>query len=343
MRSMLSRALNIAKPPPRRPSSHDAQHGTTPKPRVCILADKRGWAYDTCAHNIKQHLAQEFDITLHYANENPAISPADFDLLHICFWGEQNTRGFSPRRTIKLVSSHRWQDDPDLGGPMTPAEFARRRLAGCKTAMGASRRLADLIGPVFPRTFHTPHGVDTARFTPKQGPSQPALVFGWAGNPNDKVKGFFELVQPACGEDFVLRAATGNLRHAEMPEFYRTIDVILVSSTHEGDPLTLTEAMACGCFPVCVDVGIVPELIEHERNGYIVPERSIPAFRAAMRWCENNRERVRAAGRANAALIARERSWAICAQSFAAAYRDTLAFAEQPLLSRLAARVLPAA
>ena len=42
-----------------------------------------------------------------------------------------------------------------------------------------------------------------------------------------------------------------------MHEFFRKIDVYTVASRHEGEPLTLIEAMGAGCFPVCSDVGIV--------------------------------------------------------------------------------------
>jgi glycosyltransferase involved in cell wall biosynthesis len=109
-----------------------------------------------------------------------------------------------------------------------------------------------------------------------------------------------------------------------MAKFYRKVDIFVVASRHEGEPLTLLEAMASGCFPVCVDVGIVPELVKHKVNGYIVPERSVDAFRQAFEWCDSNRDQVRAAGLANARLIARERNWGICAEIYGRVYRDTL-------------------
>jgi len=67
--------------------------------------------------------------------------------------------------------------------------------------------------------------------------------------------------------------------------------------------------MACGCFPVCADVGIVPELIKHKQNGYIVSERSPQAFSDAFRWCEQNLTFIRKAGQENAKMLAHKRSW----------------------------------
>ena len=295
------------------------------RPRICILVGDPGWAFDNSAREIKRQLATEFDITIHHAVDRPTFSAADCDLLHVCFWGESRHQliDFDKKRIITEISSHRWQDNPNFG-PCTPAEFVRRYLAHCDTAICTSRRLCAIVEKVFPRTFHTPNGVDVGRFNPAKRPFRPNLVFGWAGKAADEVKGFRDIVQPACDGRFCLLAATGDVPHRQMPEFYRQLDVIVVASRNEGEPLTLIEAMACGCYPVCVNVGIVPELIEHGRNGYIVPERTIDAFQNALQWCEDNCEEVRAASLVNAELIARDRNWDVCAQSFARVYRDTL-------------------
>jgi glycosyltransferase involved in cell wall biosynthesis len=296
------------------------------------LAGVPGWAYDNSAREIKRQLAYEFDITICYAVDHPSLSSVDYDLLHICFWGEDRYQliNFDKNRIIMEVSSHRWQDDHRFG-PCTPDEFVRRYLANCETVICTSRRLTQIVEKVFFRTFHTPNGVDVARFRPGPPKSGPRLVFGWAGKAADDVKGFKDIVEPACKERVSLLAATGDWPYQQMHQFYQKLDVILVAARNEGEPLTLIEAMACGCYPVCVDVGIVPELIEHERNGYIVFERTIDAFQYAVQWCENNCDKVRAAGLTNAKLIARDRNWDICAQSFARAYRDTLMRADRLL------------
>jgi glycosyltransferase involved in cell wall biosynthesis len=297
------------------------------KPRICILADTPGWAHDNWSRQIAQQLANEFDITIRYGVNYPKLSLADYDLIQICFWAERRYQliGLPPQRIIKMVSSHRWQENSAYG-PCTPDEFARRYLMNCDTVICSSLRLVTLMEKVFPRVFHTPKGVDVTRFKPGDAKrSGPGLIFGWAGNAKDELKGFDDIIEPACGRQFPLVAATGGLTHSEMADFYRRTDIFIVASRHEGDPLTLIEAMASGCFPVCVDVGIVPELIKHGKNGYIVPERSVEAFQAAFRWCVDHHDKVRAAGVANADLIARERSWSVRAESFARVYRETLA------------------
>jgi glycosyltransferase involved in cell wall biosynthesis len=301
------------------------------RPRICLLVNDPDWSYDFSAQQIKKHLLPNFNIDIRYAVEQPQLSPETYDLLHVCFWADDHHQqfAFDRKRVIKEVSSHRWQY-PGPYGPCTPAEFAGRYLCDCDTVICTSLRLVKIIMDVFPRTYHTPNGIDPNQFSPTQRHLLgDRLVFGWAGNPDERQKGFRDIIEPACGDRFVLLSTTGKVNYRDMPEFYRQIDVIIVSSRHEGEPLTLLEAMASGCFPVCVDVGIVPELIRHGWNGYIVPERTADAFRKAFEWCEIHRDKVHAAGLANAKLVARERNWEMCARNFGRVYKETIARANK--------------
>lgn len=50
-----------------------------------------------------------------------------------------------------------------------------------------------------------------------------------------------------------------NLPEQEMPNFYRSMDYILVPSTNEGGPMCVLEALACGKEVIAPDVGWVNE------------------------------------------------------------------------------------
>ena len=134
------------------------------------------------------------------------------------------------------------------------------------------------------------------------------LRIGWAGNQDDSCKGLYDILEPAAGDAYEIVIAGGDVDPAQMGEFYNSIDVLCVASTAEGEPLTLIEGMACGVFPVVVDVGIVPELVRDGENGLIV-ERSAAAFRAAFQWCASHLDEVRAAGRENAQSLLATRTW----------------------------------
>jgi len=48
-------------------------------------------------------------------------------------------------------------------------------------------------------------------------------------------------------------------------------DYFLMPSSYEGLPISLLEAMACGCTPICTAVGGIPNVVTDGQNGYLVP------------------------------------------------------------------------
>ena len=62
----------------------------------------------------------------------------------------------------------------------------------------------------------------------------------------------------------------------------KRMDVFCLPSLSEGLPNALMEAMAVGCACVASRVGGVEVLIEHERNGLLVPPGDAPALAAAL-------------------------------------------------------------
>jgi glycosyltransferase involved in cell wall biosynthesis len=146
------------------------------------------------------------------------------------------------------------------------------------------------------------------------------LVVGWAGNADQTDKNVPMIIKAWPKE---LRVADRCLTQGEMGDFYNSIDVITCMSDAEGDPRTLIEGMACGCFPVTVDVGVVPELVKHGENGLIIP-KTTEALAAALAWCRDNVDFVRAAGRRNAQEMLRTRTWAAAASSWGDAFDAAL-------------------
>ncbi|TGN19956.1 glycosyltransferase [Leptospira idonii] len=64
---------------------------------------------------------------------------------------------------------------------------------------------------------------------------------------------------------------TGFVPNAELHEVYPKYDLFLTASTMETQGLVVLEAIACGLPAVGVDSFALPELIQHEKNGYIAP------------------------------------------------------------------------
>jgi glycosyltransferase involved in cell wall biosynthesis len=276
------------------------------KPRVLLLADRPEWAFARTAQAISRRLSDEFDFQIEYTWNQPDLSRYSFDLFYVFFFGATYHQRFvdDPRRVIKEISSHRWESGK--WGSYTPAEAAEKYLRDAGTLLTPSRRLQALFAP-YRAVRHVPKGFEPDEFR-VQGTRSGGLRIGWAGNLDDPCKGIKEILLPAAGSDLEIHIAGGDCDYHRMAEFYNSIDVLCVASTAEGMPLTLVEGLACGCFPVCVDVGIVPELVRHGDNGLVV-NGSPAAFRAAFQWCASNLDRVRQAGLANAEEMLRTRSW----------------------------------
>jgi hypothetical protein len=294
------------------------------KPRILLLVDQPNWAFDFNARGIVKSLKSDFNFDIRYVKDSPEIIKEDYDLFYVFFWGEQLYKKFDlpHNRLIKQVASHRWIDDPRYG-PKTPQQFTDQYLNDAAAVCCTSLRLFSQIKNFHSNVFHCPSGFNSRVFNFKKTRKGP-LTIGWAGNINDPVKGFSDILKPACESWFKLIAAPGSLSHSKMNDFYNKLDVLAICSKHEGEPITLIEAMAAGCFPVCLDVGIVPELIQHEKNGFIVNERTPEAFHDAFLWCEKNIEYIRLTGKINADYMVRERTWEKMAPYFKKVFIDTL-------------------
>jgi len=295
-----------------------------------LLVDKRGWAYDFSARQIATYLKDDFDFDIRYVRERPRLNLSSYDFIYVFFWGETfyQKYKYSIDRVVKGVSSHRWEDD-SLYGPCSPDEFVAKYLHSSQAVLCTSQRLYDAVKSLHPRVYHTPNGYSPDMFFRYKNRTG-ELTIGWAGNIQDDLKGYSEVLEPACSDRFRLLTASGTIPHDRMNKFYNELDVFAVTSRHEGEPLTLIEAMSAGCFPVCTDVGIVPELVIHGVNGYIVKERSKEAFEEAFLWCDANIHLVRCAGENNSHEIQKVRSWEICSSTFRKVFTEIYTSVSKP-------------
>lgn len=221
---------------------------------------------------------------------------------------------------MKLVSSHRWRQ-PGYSLFSTTKEMVERYLSDAGTVAVMSQRLERELSP-FRDVIRVMNGFEPNIFSDQKRRSGKFLA-GWAGNRKEKSKGFDDILKPATKGIFNSLAAIGDWRHDKMSAFYNKIDVLCIASLAEGEPLTLLEGMASGCFIVSVDVGIVPELVTHRENGLII-RRKVEAFRAALEWCKVNVDFVREAGARNAIKAYNERRWPKVVQTWETLFETAL-------------------
>jgi len=92
--------------------------------------------------------------------------------------------------------------------------------------------------------------------------------------------------------------------HNQMAELFRSAQVVVSPSTHDGTPNSLLEGMACGCFPVAGDLDSIREWITSEKNGLLVDAGNPSALAEAILRGLNEPALRKQAADENAAIIA---------------------------------------
>jgi len=115
---------------------------------------------------------------------------------------------------------------------------------------------------------------------------------------------------------------------SDVPEILSAIDVFVLSSDWEGNPLSVMEAMAAGKPPICTAVGGVPELIEDGECGLLVPPQDIEALTKAMKYMLENPGAVSAMGQASARRAIEYFDLQVMTEAYEKLYRALVAKAQ---------------
>jgi glycosyltransferase involved in cell wall biosynthesis len=185
--------------------------------------------------------------------------------------------------------------------------FAHKNLhiITCSDWLGNRAKQSSILGTHSIKTI--PNAIDTAFFSPTTNSlgldSDKNYVLFVAMRVNAPAKGFHLLkealqyldatktelliVGGEMTEDLPLKAYNfGQITDpAKMRDIYAVADVFVTPSLEENLPNTIMEAMACGTACVGFQVGGIPEMIEHEKTGYVAQAFDPEDLAKGINWC----------------------------------------------------------
>lgn len=308
----------------------------TARPRVLLIADTRGWAFERGFLHLREHVT-EIDFTIWYITERPMWGGADyarFDLVYVPF--------------------HRWPNfTPPFGRAVGGLRSAAFRPASFTTSERfsaddiayvnrfrrfhtVSRETFDVLAPHCPRLEHLTNPANMAWSGPRTR-IRGRCIAAWNGKADREgqpdLKGLRTVIQPACRGAgvplIVAEHSTTRVPTAEMPDWYRQANVYVCASLYEGASNSVVEAMAAGHALVSTDVGHVRELHDSQMaafggSGIVIVERSVDAVRNALAELARDPEQVEHMGRLNRAEIAERWSWDAWRERYLAFYERAL-------------------
>jgi hypothetical protein len=238
--------------------------------KILIIANFPGWAFDNIAQAIKKYGSFDYDIIYEAEHRRERLDkkPAkiNFDqydrILNLgvfqdwvnlphnktacVFWERGEMDGFRTDDWYRAIVTS------DIN-----YEYIKNKENVVKVKCGYD-----------PDIFH--------RFAGQQ--SRIPEVIGWVGSKtaHKEKKGFDQFYLP-IGSSFKLKPhlkETGTIPYNKMQSYYYSIDALVVTSSWEGNPLPLIEALACGTLVISTRVGVAPELLPKDQ----IVERDPQAF-----------------------------------------------------------------
>lgn len=266
--------------------------------KILLVADRPEWAYDILAHSIKNHSRYEHIDINYVSNIRANIDEYDFsnyDVVFFFLWYDAmrygtQVKGLEFSKTC--VGIHSLSSWSGRGLSEQQASLVCNQFAAAGYISEEINQLLTLTSG-----FSTPNGIESSIFYPSKLPPADELRLMWVGNPQSAHhgtnKGFHTIIKPVLeefvdmGVSLVTATPANPVAREHMGDFYRDNHVLLCASMHEGGPLPVVEALACGRPVISTKVGIIPEIIEDGRNGLIY-ERSRSGLRGMIRKiCEN--------------------------------------------------------
>jgi glycosyltransferase involved in cell wall biosynthesis len=106
---------------------------------------------------------------------------------------------------------------------------------------------------------------------------------------------------------------------------YAAADVFVAPSLQDNLPNTILEAIACGTPCVAFDIGGMPDMIDHQQNGYLAKPFVTEDLAEGIRWVLSDRHRLKTLGHSARTKAEQEFALKIQAHRYQQLYQEILA------------------
>ncbi len=110
----------------------------------------------------------------------------------------------------------------------------------------------------------------------------------------------------------------------DMPDIYSMMDIFILPSLTEGLPMVLLEAMASRIPVVATRVGAVPNVIEHNHSGVLIPHSDSQSIASALMDLLYNREKAKDLANNGRKIVEQEYSSKSMAKKYIDVYKSIL-------------------
>lgn len=233
--------------------------------------------------------------------------------------------------------------------PFTVIALSRWLAAAARASSLFRDRRIELIHNGLDLTRYKPLPRHIAREVLSLPQERKLIVFGAMSSTTDRRKGF-QYLQPALQDlaaqgwhDQAEVVVFGAARPPRAPDFglpthytgqlsddislallYAAADVFVAPSVQDNLPNTVLEALACGTPSVGFDVGGIPDMIEHQQNGYLARPYEPDDLARGIAWVLADDERLARLSHRCREKAEQEFSQELQARRYRALYEDML-------------------
>lgn len=300
----------------RKPALRSSIH----KPRIMMVVDSRGWAWDYKTEQIVRYLSNEFNFSTYYwCDEKKKEFPRDFDIYFTYDCNFVKRINISPSKIISGVTAHTYTNFINY----------KEDLKNVIAVHANSILLYNEIKEINGNCFYVPNGVDENHFKYTKRDITRPFMAAYVGKPNRR-KGLNDFIIPACQRAGVYLKQQACKVHSpericrtQMPEFYKDIDLVIVASDMDGTPNQLLEAASCGRTFIGNKIGNIPEFCEDGVNGFSV-DRDVSAYVEKLLFLKKNRKKCREMGDEARKTVEKDWTWRKQAENYRYMFKKVL-------------------